>query len=235
MCTEGDSVACVVTKYVYLDKTVVKPGQEITVNMRFGDNCPLPQLYDAYCYLDGEEEWHDWGFILPYTEEDATCKVKAPNQPGQHTITVQTNQEQDDGLPGKSVTFVVVSGSPPPDKGLLQVQTTPEGAKITVNGKFVGYSPVSVWLPQGWYTITASLKGYQTVTKNVYVIVGKVTKLNILMKKVTTPKLTPALLAAGAGIAAGVGLAYVLGEERMKKGAAYARSKAVSAYSRLRR
>ena len=228
-------MACVVTKYVYLDKTVVKPGQEITVNMRFGNNCWYGQDFSAYCFLDGNEVWHGWGLLLPFAETEDKCTVKAPNQPGQHTITVQTNQEQDDGLPGKSVTFVVVSGSPPPDKGLLQVQTTPEGAKITVNGKFVGYSPVSVWLPQGWYTITASLKGYQTVTKNVYVMVGKVTKLNILMKKVTTPKLTPALLAAGAGIAAGVGLAYVLGEERMKKGAAYARSKAVSAYSRLRR
>lgn len=227
-------MACVVTKYVYLDRTVVSPGQEITVNMRFGDNCPTPQLFSAYCYLDGNLEWHDWGFILPYTEENASCKVTAPSQPGQHYITVKTNQEQDENLPGKTVVFVVTQGSPPPDKGLLIVQTSPEGAAILINGKSVGYSPVSVWLPQGWYTVKASLKGYKTATKNVYVMMNKVTRVNITLQKETAPSIAPSMIAAGAGILAGIGLVYVIGEERLKKGVAYARSKAVSAYSKIR-
>jgi len=233
-------MACVVTKYVSLSSSVVKPGETFTVNMRFGDNCPVPQLFSAYCYLDGDKVWHDWGFILPYTEEHASCKVVAPTTPGQHYINVKTNQEQDDGLPGKTIAFVV-SSTKPSNKGLLIVQTEPAGASIYINGKFAGYSPVSAWVPQGWYDVVAKMKGYKDAEKHVYVMVNKVTRVTFELQKISTPSITPSALAAMAGIAMGVGVAYVIGEERIKKGvsyakkgAAYARSKAVSAYSKVR-
>ncbi len=51
----------------------------------------------------------------------------------------------------------------------LTVMTTPEGARIQIDNKVVGQSPITLEnLKEGPLEVTASLEGYDTVTKNIY-------------------------------------------------------------------
>ena len=75
-------------------------------------------------------------------------------------------------LIGAIFTLAGCATAPPPGTGeaqsLLQVWSTPAGARIIVDGKPTGFrSPTSFPLPAGQHRITLSLDGHQVVEEDV--------------------------------------------------------------------
>lgn len=78
-------------------------------------------------------------------------------------------------LIGAAVVLAACATTPAPDTGhadgpagLLQVQTTPAGARIIVDGKATGFrSPTSFPIPAGAHRITLSLSGHRNAEENV--------------------------------------------------------------------
>lgn len=63
-----------------------------------------------------------------------------------------------------------VGGSPPaPIYGTLDLNSTPSGAAVYVDGQFVGYTPVRYGTGAGQHTIEFQLDGYETVRRAVNV------------------------------------------------------------------
>jgi hypothetical protein len=63
---------------------------------------------------------------------------------------------------------------PPVQNGAIYAQSSPAGAAISMNGNFYGYSPVSIPnLPQGTYSMKATLNGYTPDSRLVNVYAGQ--------------------------------------------------------------
>jgi len=205
---------CVVTKHIKLSKILVKPGEDVTVTARFGNNCWLPQLFKMIVYLDEKEIKSLWWFLLPYLETEWSITIKAPKQTGMHTVRVVTNQEEDEGLTGKTATFVVYSEAPPENRGLLVVESDPSGAVVYINGKMVGYTPYSAWIPKGCYSVKVSLAGYISQSRRVCIKPYTSTKVRFKLKR--AKRETGWLLPLGlgvVGVVVGTGLALQRKEE----------------------
>ncbi len=65
----------------------------------------------------------------------------------------------------------------------LQVTSTPDGADIVVDGKFVGNTPSAIHLEPGDYTVAVKKDGYSTWERKVTVSGGNVTLVAELEKK----------------------------------------------------
>ena len=93
---------------------------------------------------------------------------------------------------------------PVPGMAVVEVNTYPENAKITINGKFVGYSPVTKDVVPGTVVITASKEGYETVSTTLHVKANKTYRVNITLHPPPT-----AVHAAAAGPVAIVALSVL--------------------------
>jgi hypothetical protein len=63
---------------------------------------------------------------------------------------------------------------PPVQNGAIYAQSSPAGAAISMNGNFYGYSPVTIPnLPQGTYSMKATLNGYTPDSRLVNVYAGQ--------------------------------------------------------------
>jgi hypothetical protein len=63
---------------------------------------------------------------------------------------------------------------PPVQNGAIYAQSSPAGAAISMNGNFYGYSPVTIPnLPQGTYSMKATLNGYTPDTRLINVYAGQ--------------------------------------------------------------
>jgi hypothetical protein len=66
-----------------------------------------------------------------------------------------------------------------PAVGTVNVSSVPQGAEIDVDGAFVGDSPASLKLPSGKHTVSVSEKGYKPWTRDLLVLAGSSTKLDV--------------------------------------------------------
>ncbi len=66
-------------------------------------------------------------------------------------------------------------------KTLLQVQSTPDGANLKVDGKFYGFTPQTVGVSAGYHNVLLSMKGYKDWRGTVFVGVGQTKSLNIML------------------------------------------------------
>ena len=67
--------------------------------------------------------------------------------------------------------------------GFIMISTQPESAKILVNGKYVGYSPMRVSLPpKGSHVIRLAKEGYRTIEEKVMVKSGETEELNFALQ-----------------------------------------------------
>ncbi len=64
-------------------------------------------------------------------------------------------------------------------KTFLKVQTTPEGAKLTVDGKIYGFTPKLIGVTPGYHLLSLSANGYRTWKGTVFVGVGQTRLLDI--------------------------------------------------------
>jgi len=60
----------------------------------------------------------------------------------------------------------------PAENGKCTLQSTPDGGDITVDGSFAGNAPSTLSLNAGKHTITVSMKGYKTWTKEITINAG---------------------------------------------------------------
>ena len=67
--------------------------------------------------------------------------------------------------------------------GSVAVTSTPDGADITVDDKFVGSTPSTLKLPAGKHTVKVSVKGYQDWSRDIEVGAGSDVKLNAVLTK----------------------------------------------------
>ncbi|MBU0596454.1 PKD domain-containing protein, partial [Candidatus Bipolaricaulota bacterium] len=70
--------------------------------------------------------------------------------------------------------FEIISGSSP-SYGTLRVNSTPSGAAVWLAGEYVGYTPRTVYVTQGFHQITVSKPGYRSSSVAVFII-GSVTR-----------------------------------------------------------
>jgi len=83
---------------------------------------------------------------------------------------------------------VVVPPAPVPvkpvaDSGTVQVNSSPEGADVSVDGSFVGNAPASLKLSPGKHTIQVSQAGYKGWSRELTAMPGAETKLNAVLSK----------------------------------------------------
>lgn len=63
--------------------------------------------------------------------------------------------------------------------GTIDVSSDPRGAEVDVDGAFVGDTPASLKLPSGKHAISVSKKGFKPWSRNVLVLAGSDTKLDV--------------------------------------------------------
>jgi PKD repeat protein len=68
--------------------------------------------------------------------------------------------------------FEIVSGSIP-SYGTVIIRSIPSGAWTTVDGSYRGYTPCTLYLPQGYHQIVVNKSGYQDWSSRVFVIGGR--------------------------------------------------------------
>jgi hypothetical protein len=79
-----------------------------------------------------------------------------------------------------------------PGTGILNISSTPTGAKLIVNGKERGVTPQILELPVGAHKILLTLEGCENLESNINIVADKVTRLQLKMKplKKAAPSLT---------------------------------------------
>jgi hypothetical protein len=65
---------------------------------------------------------------------------------------------------------------------LITVKSTPDGAEITVDGKFSGNAPATLRLPAGDHTIRIGSKGFQNWERTMTVTSGGTTTINAALE-----------------------------------------------------
>ncbi len=98
--------------------------------------------------------------------------------PHAERVTVPTGRE-------RAVSVALEAGvtSPAQMFGALDVDSTPRGARVLVNGRFVGQSPLRVSeLRAGTHMVTLELANHSSVTRRALVEPGKTAKLIVSLR-----------------------------------------------------
>ncbi len=69
---------------------------------------------------------------------------------------------------------------------VLSVKSSPQGARYTVDGTFVGVTDASIDVTPGPHTVTVELEGFETFVQNVSATEGKTAEVNALFRRRTT-------------------------------------------------
>lgn len=74
---------------------------------------------------------------------------------------------------------------------VLSVKSSPQGARYTVDGAFVGVTDASIDVTPGPHTVTVELEGFDTFVQNVTAADGKTAEVNALFRRRITDVRTP--------------------------------------------
>ncbi|MCX7741070.1 MAG: PEGA domain-containing protein, partial [Meiothermus sp.] len=83
---------------------------------------------------------------------------------------------------------LTLTASPPPT-GTLAVESTPRGADVLVNGRFVGRTPLNLALSPGFYSVEVRRSGFSPFRTSVSIQPGRTTRLSVNL--VATPPPPP--------------------------------------------
>ena len=75
---------------------------------------------------------------------------------------------------------------PPPTTGTLDVNSSPSGAKVYINGAYRGRTPLSLGLNPGTYDLELRLSGYQTYRARVQVRAGQTSRVSPRLVRVVS-------------------------------------------------
>lgn len=79
---------------------------------------------------------------------------------GIKTIINRSFRENDDDISGVTVSFEKIGGS----QSIITVVSTPDNAKVLVDGKSYGYTPLRLTIPAGSHDLSLETKGYVSQT-----------------------------------------------------------------------
>lgn len=71
----------------------------------------------------------------------------------------------------------------PPEPATIAIKSTPEGADVTVDGKFVGNTPATLKLTPGDHTFTIGMSGFKTWQRTMTTSAGASLTLNATLEK----------------------------------------------------
>ena len=86
--------------------------------------------------------------------------------------------------------FQVVSGSPPAYATLV-ITSSPAAAWVTVDGNFVGYTPRTLYVQQGYHEVVVGKNGYADWSRGLFLIGGTTRNLNAVLTPTTPPNQPP--------------------------------------------
>lgn len=84
-----------------------------------------------------------------------------------------------------NVIFYVAEAPVVVGTGRLIVNSNPRGASITIDGRFLGYTPYDGYVPVGRHTIRLDLPGYQPYTTDVNVTTNRIAKVDVKLKPIS--------------------------------------------------
>lgn len=124
------------------------------------------------------------GRFLGYTPYDGQVPI------GRHTIRLDLAGYQpyttEVNVTTTQVTRVSVGLTPLyVTTGRLIVESNPKGASITMDGRFLGYTPYDGQVPVGRHTIRLDLAGYQSYITEVNVTPNKTAKVDVKLKPIS--------------------------------------------------
>jgi hypothetical protein len=75
------------------------------------------------------------------------------------------------------------SPAPGPGRGAIQVDSTPRGARVVVDGRFVGLTPLRIpEVASGSHAVTIELAGHSSVTRRTLVESGQTAKVSVALR-----------------------------------------------------
>ena len=117
--------------------------------------------------------------LIPQAPEIFTDKVKRTIE----IVPTPTQWTTDNAI------FYVAEGPTSTTTGRLIVESNPRGASITLDGRFLGYTPYDGQVPVGRHTVRLDLAGYQPYTTEVNVTTTQISRIDV--------RLTPIPAATG--------------------------------------
>jgi hypothetical protein len=78
---------------------------------------------------------------------------------------------------------VVASAVPATEPGTVNVQSTPAGADVAVDGAFVGNAPAALKLTPGKHTVAVTSSGFKEWSRDMTVLAASETNLNATLEK----------------------------------------------------
>jgi len=124
------------------------------------------------------------GRFLGYTPYDGQVPV------GRHTVKLDLAGYQsyttEVNVTPTQISRISVGLTPIPATGRLIVESNPKGASITLDGRFLGYTPYDGQVPVGRHTVRLDLAGYQSYTTEVNVTPNKTAKIDVKLNPISS-------------------------------------------------
>ena len=89
--------------------------------------------------------------------------------------------------------FEIVSGSLP-SYGIVTINSSPSGALISIDGEYVGYTPRTLFVEQGFHRISVTKTGYLDWNAAIFTIGGFTRAINITLEPLAAPNAPPVAL-----------------------------------------
>ena len=163
--------------------TGTEPTEEPTITIIPGGG---KGYIDTYCNVDGASVSFDGRYECTIAQGVCTVGVSPTGYVSTVTVSMPgyvTWSGPLSGMPADKQHVAVYATLnpvptqtpvPPPQNGAIYTQSNPAGASIYLNGNLQGYSPFTIPnLPQGTYSLKASLSGYSPDTQLVDVYSGR--------------------------------------------------------------
>lgn len=112
--------------------------------------------------------------LIPESPEDFTNTMKRTIE----VVPTPTQWTTDNAI------FYVTEAPVSVGTGRLIVNSNPKGASITIDGRFLGYTPYDGYAPVGRHTIRLDLPGYQPYVVDVNVTANKIAKIDVKLKPI---------------------------------------------------
>lgn len=200
---------CIEVREVYITDanrnriTVASAGSTIYVWFKFTNTCFAPifsesfKLFKDNLVISERVIYGSW-FTGAWGEDFFVYEIPRTYS-GQLKLGVASKEDYDEGIPPKYSTINVIYIQP--GKGSINIDSSPIGATVYLNGRKVGVTPITVEnIDPGTYEIRLVKSGYKEVITRVTVVAGELTNVFVMLEKQKF-ELPQWLLPFGSGVA----------------------------------
>ena len=100
--------------------------------------------------------------------------------------------------------FEIVPGAPP-SYGIVTINSSPSGALISIDGEYVGYTPRTLYVEQGFRRISVTKPGYESWNATRFIIPGLTIRINATLEPLVPVNTPPVALFSYSPVSPGVG------------------------------